>query len=173
MMTVKEYAEHVDADPRTVRRWMSYGLLKFTRPKGHRARLIDSAQPRPKKKGTRSANPAKQNIKSVVNVPRQIFKRPASISGQVYKPSSNYEVISHPRERKARPLKNPVFEKAKMKSLRPEPVKHRSVSLDPVSDDSDGFCDWFSIEFGKKLIGFGLLLWALPKLLPRILSQMR
>ena len=52
-MNVKEYAKYVDADPPTVRRWMRDGLLEFTRPKGHHARLIDSSQPRPKKRVNR------------------------------------------------------------------------------------------------------------------------
>ena len=52
-MKVKEYARHVGANPRTVRRWMRDGLLEFIPPPKehpHYARLIDSSQPRPKKR---------------------------------------------------------------------------------------------------------------------------
>lgn len=157
LMTVKEYAKKVDADPRTVRGWMRDDLLRFIRPDGHRARLIDSAQPRPKKKITKSDNSARQSIKPVANIPRQIYKRPAN-------------VVSRPCERTARPPNNPVFEKTKLKPLRLESVKHKAVSLEPVSDDSDDSDNWLTF---KRLIGIGMLLWALPKLIPKILSQIK
>ena len=32
LMTAKEYAKHVGTDPKTVRRWMRNGLLKFIPP---------------------------------------------------------------------------------------------------------------------------------------------
>ena len=154
IMTVKEYAKHVDADPRTVRRWMSCGLLKFTRPKGHRARLIDSMQLRPKKKGTKSTDTVKQNIRPTVNVPRQADKRTPN-------------VISQPCERTSRLPFNPAFEKKKFESLKFEPIERKSVPSKLVSDDSD---NWFRFT---RLAGFFMLLWALPKLLPKILSQIR
>jgi len=62
-MTAKEYADYVDADVRSVRRWMKNGLLKFERPRGHHARLIDSSQPRPKvRPKKRVDNGASSNI---------------------------------------------------------------------------------------------------------------
>ena len=183
MMTVKEYAKHVDADPRTVRGWMRDGLLRFIQPDGHRARLIDSAQPRPKKKGTKSTHAVKQNIRPAVNVPRQADRRPANVPRQADRRTVN--VISQPRERISRLPGNPAFErlcrdpvvspdrrdvKKKLESLKLEPVKHKAVSLEPVSDNSDDSDNWFT---SKRLIGIVLLLWALPKLLPKILSQIR
>ncbi len=51
MMKVRQYAKHVGADQRTVRRWIRDGLLEFIPPPEahpHDARLIDSSQPRPK-----------------------------------------------------------------------------------------------------------------------------
>ena len=163
IMTVKEYAKHVDADPRTVRRWMSCGLLKFTRPKGHRARLIDSMQLRPKKKGTKSTDTVKQNIRPAVNASRQADRRPAN--GQADKRTLN--VISQPCEKTSRLPFNPAFEKKKFESLKLKPIERKSVSSKLVSDDSDNWF-WF-----KRLAGFFMLLWALPKLLPKILSQIR
>lgn len=57
LMTVKQYAKSVDADPRTVRRWVKCRLLKVTLPgKGsHSAKLIDSSQPRPKPRRKRTS----------------------------------------------------------------------------------------------------------------------
>lgn len=79
MMTPKEYAKHVDTDVRTVRRWMRNGLVKFTPAKGHRARLINSSQPRPrpKKRKKQPNTTANQNIKRASNVPRQVDKQTA------------------------------------------------------------------------------------------------
>ena len=159
MMTVNEYAEYVDAEPRTVRCWMKNGLLKFTKPKGHRARLIDSAQPRPKKKRKKKvSNPtdtAKKDIKSVVIVPRQAVKRSPTVPRQVYE----------------RPGFVCAFESSEPELH--EPVEHESVLSEPVSDDSDDFGDWLSIEFDDDLVKLGLIVWAVVKLLPRILSRMR
>jgi len=164
MLTVKEYAKHVGSDARTVRRWMKDGLLKFTQPRGHRARLINSTQPRPvrirKKKAIKSTDTARQNIESVANVPRQADRRSQNVSSQ-------------PRERTARPLCNPTFEKKKLKSLRPKPIERKSISSEPVSDDSGDFCDWFSFEIDNELVKLAVFFWAGVKLLPKILSQIR
>ena len=142
-MTVKEYAEHVDAEPRTVRRWMKNGLLKFTKPKGHHARLIDSAQSRPKKKPK----------KSVVIVPRQAVKRLPTVPRQVYE----------------RPGFVCAFESSETELH--EPVEHESVLSEPVSGDSDDSDRWISID--DDLVKLGLIVWAVVTFLPRILSRMK
>jgi len=105
LMTAKEYAKHVQTDVKTVRRWMRKGLLKFTLPPKehpHYARLIDSSQPRPKKKEAKSANTDKPKVKSTTNVPRQVDKRPANIPRQVDKQPANV-----PRQVDKRPANIP------------------------------------------------------------------
>ncbi|MBA7619889.1 hypothetical protein ES703_27231 [subsurface metagenome] len=85
LMTAKEYAKHVGTDPKTVRRWMRNGLLKFIPPPKehpHYARLIDSSQPRPKKKEVKSANTDKPKVKSTANVTRQADKRSPNVASQ-------------------------------------------------------------------------------------------
>lgn len=97
MLTAKEYARHVDADVRTVRRWMRNGLLKFTQPKGHHARLIDSSQPRPKKRYKRrrkSSIPQGQKIKRATEIVRQADKRTAKIITQRSNPGFEKELKS-------------------------------------------------------------------------------
>jgi len=161
MLTVKEYAEYVDADPRTVRRWMKNGLLKFTPPPKqhpHHARLIDSSQPRPKKKRkkkvAKSTDTAEQVIKPVAIVPRQADKRPPTVPRQVYK----------------RPSFVSVFEPSETEL--PEPVEHESVLSEPDSGSSDGSDGWLSFEVDDELVWLGLIVAAV-KFLPRILSGMR
>lgn len=82
LMTAKEYAKHVGADVRTVRRWMRDDKLKFTQPAGHHARLIDSSQPRPKKKGAKSNNTAERKVKPKAKVPGQTDKRSSNVASQ-------------------------------------------------------------------------------------------
>lgn len=117
LMKAKEYAKHVGTDVRTVRRWMRNGLLKFIPPPKehpHYARLIDSSQPRPKKKGAKSANTDKPKVKSTANVTRQADKRPtgvkptANVTRQADKQPPN--VAIQPREKITYPRK-PAFEK--------------------------------------------------------------
>lgn len=129
-MTAKEYAKHVEADVRTVRRWMRNGMLKFTPPPRehpHYARLIDSNQPRPKKKvkrRTKSTITAGQNIKRVTNI-----SRPASnpVPNTATQPrASNLPGYIYPR--------NPAFEKmlrSDMRSAEPEPE-----SAEPENDNN-------------------------------------
>lgn len=158
-MNVKEYARHVDAEPRTVRRWMKNGLLEYTKPKGHRARLIDSAQPRPKKKPKKKVvNPTGktgQNIKPVTGIPQQADKRPPTVPRSVYE----------------RPGFVRAFEPSEPELH--EPVEHESVLSGPVSGGSDDSDRWCSIEFDDNLVKLGLIVWVGVKLLPRILSQIR
>ncbi len=158
-MNVKEYAKYVDAEPPTVRRWMRDGLLEYTKPKGHRARLIDSAQSRPKKKPKKKvANPTGktgQNIKPVTGIPKQADKRPPTVPRQIYK----------------RPGFVSAFDPSE-----PDlhaPVEHESVLSEPDSDGSDDSDRRFSIEVDDSFVKLGLIVWAVVKLLPRILSQIR
>jgi len=162
LLNVKEYAEYVGSDARTVRRWMRDGLLEFTQPEGHRARLIDSAQPRPKKKRKKkTANPtdtAEQVIKPVAIVPRQADKRPPTVPRQVYE-SPGFVCVSEPSE----PSEPELY----------EPVEHESVLSEPISDGSDVSDGWLSFEVDDNLVKFGLIVWAVVKFLPRILSRMK
>jgi len=104
-MTVKEYAKHVDASVRTVRRWVCRGQLAVVRQGGHRAMLVDSDLPRPKKKVTRSTSAARQDVGPVVDVPR-----PADLP------------------------QNPVIERESQLPRR-EPIEDESETPGPVCDD--------------------------------------
>lgn len=125
LMTAKEYAKHVQADVRTVRRWMRNGLLEFTPPPKehpHYARLIDSSQPRPtkrKKKGAKSTNTVKLKVKSTASVPKQVDKQPANIPRQVDKQPA--KITSQPHEKKIY-TRNPAFEKQLQSSNIKRPV---------------------------------------------------
>lgn len=155
LMKAKEYAKHVGTDVRTVRRWMRNGLLKFTPPPKehpHYARLIDSSQPRPKKKEAKSANTDKPKVKSTANVTRQVDKIPpnvkpaANVTRQAAKRPPN--VASQPREKITYPRK-PAFEKElQSPNVKPtanvtrqankRPTKTASQQHEKIADQDNG-----------------------------------